>query len=115
MSASWVAFYILQNGDSFSIIVGQILLGIGVGAFVGPCHAFLQHQFAPEVRYTGIASGFSIGMAIGGSTNILFMTYILQEFNFKMAPAVGIFMATCLWLLAHKKMNLKRKRRQFSV
>jgi len=110
MSTSTVAFYFLQNGDLYSIIIGQVLLGIGVGTFVGPCHAFLQHQFSPEVRFTGVASGFSIGMAISGSTNILFMTYILQEFNFKMAPAVGIFIAACLWLLAYKKTNLKRKR-----
>ena len=115
MSTSCLAFYILQNGDPFSIIMGQILLGVGVGAFVGPCHAFLQKQFSPEVRYTGIASGFSIGIAISGSTNILFMTYVLQKFDFKMAPAVGIFIATCLWLIAHKKMNLKRKRIHLSV
>lgn len=106
--ASVGAFFFLQNGNFYSIIFGQILLGIGVGAFVGPCHAFLQHQFSPEVRYTGIASGYSIGMAISGSSNILFMTYIMEKFNFSMAPALGVIFSTCLWLVAYKKMKLKK-------
>jgi MFS family permease len=60
--SSWIGFILLQRGTVEEIIIGQIFIGIGVGSFVGPSHIFLQQQFSPEVRYTGVASGFSIGI-----------------------------------------------------
>lgn len=104
---SWVGFYLLQISPRTSltdlgnlqIILGQIFIGIGVGGFVGPSHAFLQHQFDARIRYTGIASGFSIGMAITGGTTALVMTYVLKEIGEMFAPAIYISFAAIIWLL----------------
>jgi len=95
--ACWVSFFLIQKIDTNFIILGQILLGAGVGAFVGPCHAFLQKQFSPEVRYTGVASGFSLGMALSGSTTLLLMSFIIDKLHYKMAPPIVIFFITFLW------------------
>ena len=98
--SSWIGFVLLQRGTFEEIIIGQIFIGIGVGSFVGPSHIFLQQQFLPEVRYTGVASGFSIGMAITGGTTALIMTYVIKETQFLLAPAMYISGAAVLWILA---------------
>ena len=98
--SSWIGFVLLQRGTFEEIIIGQIFIGIVVGSFVGPSHIFLQQQFLPEVRYTGVASGFSIGMAITGGTTALIMTYVIKETQLLLAPAMYISGAAVLWILA---------------
>ncbi len=107
--SSWLGFVLLQQGTIEEIIIGQIFIGIGVGSFVGPSHVFLQQQFSPEVRYTGIASGFSIGMAITGGTTALVMTYVLKQTHMLLAPAMYISVAAFIWLLVLKFLGSKDK------
>ena len=97
---SWLGFFLLLEGTDKEIIVGQIFIGIGVGSFVGPFHAFLQQQFIPKIRYSGIASGFSIGMAITGGITALIMTYIIEKSQILLAPSIYISVAAIAWLLA---------------
>lgn len=105
MGASWLGFLFIQEKQVIFMFLGQACLGIGVGAFVGPSHAFLQEQFLPEVRYTGIASGFSLGMALSGSTTLLLMNFMLNRFEYLMAPAVVLLITTCVWFEAYKSMK----------
>ncbi len=107
--SSWIGFVLFQYGSVEEIITGQIFIGIGVGSFVGPSHIFLQKQFSPEVRYTGVASGFSIGMAITGGTTALIMTYVLKQTQVLLAPAIYISVAAILWLLALKFLGTKKE------
>jgi len=108
--SSWIGFVLLQRGTVEEIIIGQIFIGIGVGSFVGPSHIFLQQQFSPEVRYTGVASGFSIGMAITGGTTALTMTYVIKETQFLLAPAMYISVAAVLWILALTFLSTKNQK-----
>lgn len=96
---SWLGFAVLQQASDFAIIFGQIVIGVGVGCFVGPSYYFLQKQFAPQVRYTGVASGFSLGMALTGGSTAFVMTYVLESTHFLFAPAVYISIASVLWLI----------------
>lgn len=107
--SSWMGFVLLQYGSIEEIITGQIFIGIGTGSFVGPSHIFLQKQFSPEIRYTGVASGFSIGMAITGGTTALIMTYVLKQTHILLAPAIYISAAAILWLLALKFLRIKKE------
>lgn len=104
---SWFGFILLQQKTIEDLIMGQIFIGIGVGSFVGPSHVFLQYQFTPEVRYTGVASGFSIGMALTGGTTALIMTYIIKETHALLAPAMYITAASVLWLLIFPLLSIK--------
>ena len=110
--SSWIGFVLLQRGTVEEIIIGQIFIGIGVGSFVGPSHIFLQQQFSPEVRYTGVASGFSIGMAITGGTTALIMTYVIKETQFLLAPAMYISVAAVLWILALTFLSTKNQKQK---
>ena len=105
VTAGWLGFLFMQEARASFIVLGQVFLGIGVGAFVGPTHAFLQKQFSPEVRYTGVASGFSLGMALSGSTTLLLMGFMINKLNYTMTPAIIIFITTYLWFIAYKAMK----------
>ncbi|MCE2716038.1 MAG: MFS transporter [Pseudomonadota bacterium] len=111
--SSWLGFILLQERATEELILGQIFIGIGVGSFVGPSHIFLQQQFWPEVRYTGVASGFSMGMALTGGTTALIMTYILKETHVLLAPAMYITAASVLWLLLFPILSVKREKESF--
>jgi len=111
--SSWLGFILLQERATEELILGQIFIGIGVGSFVGPSHVFLQQQFCPEVRYTGVASGFSMGMALTGGTTALIMTYILKETHVLLAPAMYITAASVLWLLLFPILSVKREKESF--
>lgn len=108
--SSWLGFILLQQRTTEEIIIGQIFIGIGVGSFVGPSHVFLQQQFLPEVRYTGVASGFSIGMALTGGTTALIMTYILKQTHVLLAPAMYITAAAIIWLLVLPFLSVKKEK-----
>ncbi len=108
--SSWLGFILLQQRTTEEIIIGQIFIGIGVGSFVGPSHVFLQQQFLPEVRYTGVASGFSIGMALTGGTTALVMTYILKQTHMLLAPAMYITAAAIIWLLVLPFLSVRKEK-----
>mgnify|MGYP002783800379 CR=1 FL=1 len=73
-----VSFHLLQIGDFSSIIVGQMILGTLVASFVGPSHAFMQSLFPASSRYTGIAVGYSLGVAFAGGTTSMILLYLLE-------------------------------------
>lgn len=88
ISFSWLSFYLLQIPQIYSLILGQLLLGALVASFVGPCHAFLQKLFTANVRYTGIAMSFCIGMAITGGTTPMLLTYLIDATGNLYMPAI---------------------------
>ncbi len=64
-----LAFVLLLTQKLEFVVMGQMLLGTLVGAYVGPSHFFMKILFPVESRYTGVALGFTLGMALtGGST-----------------------------------------------
>ncbi len=93
----WIAFALMAKTDF--IITGQILLGTAVGSFVGPSHAFFQEQFPKSIRYTGIATGFSLGMAITGASTAFILTTLLEKTNWLMIPAAYITLIAVVWSL----------------
>ena len=88
ISFSWLSFYLLQIPQLYALILGQLLLGALVASFVGPCHAFLQKLFAANVRYTGVAMSFCIGMAITGGTTPMLLTYLIDTTGNLYMPAI---------------------------
>jgi MHS family proline/betaine transporter-like MFS transporter len=88
-------FYLLQSVSMEGVILGQILLGILVGSFVGPSHYYLQGLFKPELRYTGVSLGFSLGMALTGGTTMMVMTGLIEKTTWLYIPPliIGLYAA----------------------
>ena len=81
------SFFLLMQADLIPVLVGQVLLGIAVGSFVGVTHFFLQSLFPVRIRYQAVAFGFCFGMAIAGGTTALFLTYLIMETKNLYSPA----------------------------
>jgi len=84
---SFLSFALLQSPQLYSLILGQVLLGLLVAAFVGPSHAFMQTLFPAKTRYSGIALSFCIGMAITGGSTPMLLTYLIDASQNLYVPA----------------------------
>ncbi len=100
---SWVVFLTLNNPTSpLFVCLGQLLFGVLVGSYAGPCHAFLQGLFPLRVRYSGVASSFSIGIALTGGSTAFVMLFILNKTNMFLMPAAYVCISAIVWLLTLK-------------
>lgn len=92
--SSPIAFILFQAKSLNHLIIGQVILGLVVGSFVGPSHAFLQILFPVRKRYKGVAIGFSIGMALTGGTTAILLSALLEKYQDLFIPVYyGIFWA----------------------
>lgn len=107
-----MVFAFFQTKSLSYLICGQIFLGLLVGSFVGPSHAFLQVLFPVRKRYKGVAIGFSTGMALTGGTTAIILSLLLQKYQDLLIPVYyGVFWAV-LWLVGlflFNKFGLKNK------
>ncbi|MBP9752879.1 MAG: MFS transporter [Proteobacteria bacterium] len=85
------AFYYLQEGD---IVIGQILLGIICGSYLGPGHCFMLTLFPAHERYTGTSLSFSIGMCLAGSSTAGILVYLIDTTCNLYIPS--IYLSFCL-------------------
>ncbi|NBO18775.1 MAG: MFS transporter [Proteobacteria bacterium] len=66
--AVYPVFYLLQQPDMGSILLGQALMSIVVGFYIGPVPALLVEIFPTRVRYTGMSLSYNIAAAAFGGT-----------------------------------------------
>lgn len=62
-------------------IMAIISLILSISAFNGPTPAFINNLFPPNIRYTGISVGFSLGTALFGSLCPLVFTFLTKYFE----------------------------------
>ncbi|CAO5674741.1 MAG: Proline/betaine transporter [Holosporales bacterium] len=87
-------FYYLQEGN---IVIGQILLGIVCGSYLGPGHCFMLTLFPAHERYTGTSLSFSIGMCLAGSSTAGILVYLIDATNNLYIPS--IYISFCLSII----------------
>jgi MHS family proline/betaine transporter-like MFS transporter len=94
----FICFWLLQTQNGLTIVIGQLLLGTLVASYVGPSHYFMQTLFPISNRYTGAALGFTLGIAMSGSSTPLILTYMLDVTHNLYIPAIYIVMHSVIWL-----------------
>ena len=105
----FICFGLLQTENGITMVIGQLLLGTTVASFVGPSHYFMQTLFPTSNRYTGAALGFTIGIAISGSTTPFMLTLLLDYTGNMFAPAFYMALYCALWLVVLEKLYPKIK------
>lgn len=73
---SFFGFYLLQQNTELMQGIGQYVIGLYVGSFIGISHAYMQVVFPANIRYTGIAVSFSLGVATSGGTMPSIYTFL---------------------------------------
>lgn len=87
VTSGFVFFFLQQVDSSGLVILGQILLGILCGSYLGPGHAFMLTLFPPHERYTGTSLSFSTGMCLAGATTPAVLTYLTDKTGDLFVPA----------------------------
>jgi len=81
LSLSHFIFAALTHGTLAYVFLAQILFAAIAGAFSVTCNMLMFHLFPQNIRYSGMAFGYSIGISIFGGNALL-----VYEFISKMAP-----------------------------
>jgi len=68
----------------------------------------MNNLFPPSIRYSGIATGFSLGMAITGGSTAFILTTLIDLTSFRMIPPLYISILTLVWLGLLKFVDRKR-------
>jgi MFS transporter, MHS family, proline/betaine transporter len=106
------AFLLFEQGGATAVIA-QIVLGLTDSALMGVALATFAEMFPTEVRYTGIAFGFSVGAALAGGTAPYISTWLVQATGSPLAPAFFLIatalitLVPALWLKETKGIDLR--------
>lgn len=93
-------FYLLQQQSFLFIFIAIVMAAVMMSAFNAPTNALLQRFFPTEVRYTGIALGYAIGVALLGGTQPLICTYLIEATQNPYSPTFYLMFAACIGSLA---------------
>jgi len=93
-------FSLLKSGLGENIIGVQIFLAVIMSLFLGPSNAFMNRLFPASTRYSGIAFGYCLGMAMMGGTMPLISTYLIEITHTMMAPAYYLMICSFMGFLA---------------
>jgi MFS transporter, MHS family, proline/betaine transporter len=85
-----ISFSFLTYDNQTLNYLGIILLGAQTGSIAGPCHAFLQEQIDPDIRYRFVSVSFSLGMGVIGGLTPALMTFFIENYQ--------LFYAPCYWV-----------------
>lgn len=94
-------FFIIYSTHNLPLIAfSQILMLSFNEAFVGPSNAYMSELFPPRVRYTGIAFGYCLGLALFGGTAPYVCASLIKITSNPQSPALCIMYAACMGLMA---------------
>lgn len=95
---SSIPFYMLMKiGPLYPLfMVGAVVVSL----FNGPTNAFLNTLFPVQYRYTGIAFGYAVGVALFGGTAPFIYSLLIQATGDILSPAYYIMGMTMFALLA---------------
>lgn len=103
-----IVFYLLSQGSFLLFLCAIFLTVLMVSGFNGPTNAFLNTLFPPEVRYTGIALGYALGIALFGGTTLIIYTFLIDVTQSVLSPALYFGGVSLLGYITLKKYDLKR-------
>ena len=105
MSGIYPLFLLLNAGTSGTIFFVQIFLALFMSLFLAPSNAFMNGLFPTSTRYSGIAFGYCLGMAMMGGTMPVISTYLIAITHNVMAPAYYLIFCGFIGFLSVYKMR----------
>lgn len=104
-------FWVFENGSLLSIILFQAFIMIVTETYTGPSNAFMYKLFDTSHRYTGVALGYTIGLAIFGGSTPYISANLIKYTGSKYAPVFYLMGIGVLGLLSsiygEKQINKK--------
>lgn len=93
-------FMTLNSSAWFSILFGNILLGVLVASVIGVQPLFSQNLFPAQDRYTGVSFSYSLGIGIMGGLTPIVLTMATEYHSSLLTPSFYLMGASLLFLIA---------------
>jgi MHS family proline/betaine transporter-like MFS transporter len=93
-------FMAYSTHNLYLIFIFQIVMLSLNEAFVGPSNAYMSELFPKRLRYTGIAFGYCLGLALFGGTAPYICASLIKITSNPISPALCIVYAACMGILA---------------
>ncbi len=87
ISSPFIYMALLQ-GDYSYILLGEVILGVLAGSFSACCNVFMCQLFPSNIRYSGIALGYTLGTSLLGGTAPAFCHLLIELTKEPFMPAV---------------------------
>jgi MHS family proline/betaine transporter-like MFS transporter len=92
------AFLLFEQGGAIAVLA-HIILGLVDSALMGVALSTYAEMFPTEIRYTGIAFGFSVGAALAGGTAPYICTWLVNLTGNPLAPAFFLIVTAVITLI----------------
>ncbi len=96
---SYPCFLLISQGGLLNALVGQVILGIFLSAYVANTHATFAELFPTRVRYSAYGISYNVSTAVFGGTAPFLMTYLVGSLGNAFAPAFYIMAGALVSLL----------------
>ncbi|MFI4956503.1 MAG: MFS transporter [Gammaproteobacteria bacterium] len=96
---AYPAFLLFEEGTIVLAFLGQMILVVVMGIYMGPIAAVLVEIFPAPIRYSGLSLSHNLSMAIFGGTAPLVATFLIAETGNKASPAFYLMAAAVLSLV----------------
>ncbi|WP_018388547.1 MFS transporter [Ancylobacter sp. FA202] len=107
---SWPLFLLLDSGDAFSALAGQLGFAVLMAAYAGPMPCVLVEMFRPATRCTALSLSYNLALGLAGGTAPMVAVYLVNREQFDMGPAAYLIGVAALSLIAALTMKEGRGR-----
>lgn len=98
---SFPALYLIIKGQTFGVVLaGQLLLAATAIVFQAPMNLYMSKLFPITMRYSGLAFGYSVGMALFGGTTSMIALSLVKWLENPFAPLLYLLLGALFALFA---------------
>lgn len=104
------AFYLMSLNNDIALIAGLMIVTTLAALICAPIYTYFMTIFPAEIRFSGVAISFNIGITfIGGSTPLI-STFVTQKSGLSYAPAIYITVLSVIYIALDFLLNRKIKK-----
>jgi MHS family proline/betaine transporter-like MFS transporter len=85
---AYPVFYLAQTGQVPNIMAAEVIIATCGACFVAPLNAFMNELLPVNMRYSGVATSYSIGFALCGGMMPVIATFLLNITENSFSPAL---------------------------
>ncbi len=108
VAITYIPSFIMMSSDyTPATITGIVMLTTLTALICAPIYTYFITIFPPEVRFSGIAISFNIGITLIGGSTPLVATYLTKASHLSYAPAIYVTVLSFIYLALDFLLNYK--------
>ena len=97
---AYPAFWLINSGEFFLVIQGEVILSILAGMFVGPANGLTASLFDVKRRCRGVSFSLSLGISLFGGLTPVLLISAMNQTQILMWPAAWMVLGALIGALA---------------